>query len=142
MIATIGKTFLDGGQFTTDPSIDRDWPPRRSRMRGIGGSTTQHDFGRFARDMRLTLSSQAAAPASNANYINHAFKIAIESKMLSRLQVFSYSDYTGIEGTVIIRDFVPRATFIRDGIGVLWEYTLILDVMTLTKLDFETYSGS
>ena len=42
----------------------------------------------------------------------------------------------------VIVDFAPTPTFLRDGGGVLFEYVLTLDVKTLTKLDFATYSGS
>lgn len=140
MIATVGRTFINSQQFTTDPSIARDWPPRRSRLAGIGGSVTQQDFGRFAKDMRLTLSS--AAPSGSRNLINHAFKITLDGLLNTRLQTYAYRDYTGLEGTVVVVDFTPVATFIRDGVGVLWEYTLVLDVVTLTKLDFANYTGA
>jgi hypothetical protein len=127
--------FLNDVQFTTDPKIQRDWKPRRSRLRGIMGSTTQQDFGRWAKDMRLTLTS-------GGNFMNQSLKSAIEGMMLTRKQSYSYRDYTGLEGTVIIVDFDAVPTFIKDGRGVLFEYTLTLDVMALSKLDFETYSGS
>lgn len=140
MIKTLGKTFIDGVQFTTDPAISREWPPRRSRLQGIGGSSTQQDFGRFAKDMRLTLSS--SSPSGGKNYVNRAFKAAIDAKMLTRLQSFSYVDYTGTEATVVIADFVPVATFIKDGVGVLYEYTMVLDVVALAKLDFVAYTGA
>jgi hypothetical protein len=135
VIATIGKVYIDGKQFTTDPKIAREWKPRRSRLRGIMGSVTQQDFGRWAKDMRLTLTS-------NGNFINQAFKVYVESLMLLRKQVYTYADYTGLEGTVVIVDFTPTPTFIKDGAGVLFEYTMVLDVVTLTKLDFSTYTGS
>lgn len=135
MIRTIGKVFLGGVQFTTDPRIQRSWPPRRSRLLGVEGSTTQQDFGRFAKDMRLTLTS-------GENYCNQAFKLAIENLMLTRLASYAYSDYQGIEADVVIFDFEPEPTFIRDGVGVLFTYAMTLDVVALTKLDFATYSGS
>lgn len=135
MIRTFGKVFLNGSQFTTDPKIQRDWKPRRSRLRGIVGSTTQQDFGRFAKDMRLTLTS-------GGNFMNQSLKSTIEGLMLTRKQSYSYSDYTGLEATVVIVDFDAVPTFIKDGRGVLFEYTLTLDVVALAKLDFETYSGS
>jgi hypothetical protein len=74
--------------------------------------------------------------------MNQSLKSAIEGMMLTRKQSYSYRDYTGLEGTVIIVDFDAVPTFIKDGRGVLFEYTLTLDVMALSKLDFETYSGS
>jgi hypothetical protein len=135
MIKTIGKVFLDSKQFTTDPRISRNWPPRRSRLLGIMGSTTQQDFGRFAKDIRLTLTS-------NGNFMNQKLKSDIEGLMLVRKASYAYKDYTGMEGTVVIVDFTPTPTFIKDGQGVLFEYQLVLDIVTLTKLDFTTYSGS
>lgn len=135
MIKTIGKVFLNGRQFTTDPRIARTWPPRRSRLFGIGGSTTQQDFGRFAKDMRLALTS-------NGNFMNAALKSYIEGLMLTRRASYSYTDYTGIDADVVIVDFVPQATFIRDGVTVLYEYSLTLDVVVLRQLDFAPYTGS
>jgi len=135
MIRTFGKVYLNNYQFTTDPQIQRAWPPRRSRLKGIMGSTTQQDFGRWAKDMRLTLTS-------SGNFMNQSLKAQIEGLMLTRKATYSYKDYTGLEGTVVIVDFDAKPTFIRDGQGVLFEYTLTLDVMTLTKLDFANYTGS
>jgi len=135
MIHTMGKVFLNSTQFTTDPKIRRAWPPRRTRLLGIEGSTTQQSFGRFAKDMRLTLTS-------DGNFINQAFKDTIEGLMINRLAVYAYKDYQGLEGNVVIVDFDTVPTFIRDGQGVLYEYTLVLDVVSLTKLDFATYGGS
>jgi hypothetical protein len=74
--------------------------------------------------------------------MNQSLKATIEGLMLTRKQSYSYRDYTGLEGTVVIVDFDAIPTFIKDGRGVLFEYTLILDVVTLAKLDFETYTGS
>lgn len=130
----MGKIYLDSVQFTTDPRITRQWPPRRSRLPGIMGSTTQQDFGRWAKDLRLQLASQG-------NFVNQSFKSAIEDRMLIRRQAYSYTDYQGIDADVVIVTFDPVPTFIKDGLGVLFEYTLVLDVVTLRKLDFKTYSG-
>lgn len=139
MIATIGKVFLGAnaytdGRFTTDPKIRRDWPPRRSVLPGLAGSVTHQDFGRFAADMKLTLTS-------GGNYINAAFKRFLDGLASVRGASYAYSDYQGVEATVVILGFDPEPTFIRDDASVLWEYTLQLQVLTLTKLDFETYTG-
>lgn len=135
MIRTFGKVYLNDYRFTSDPQIQRSWPPRRSRLKGIMGSTTQQDFGRFAKDMRLTLTS-------NGNFMNQSLKAQIDGLMQTRKATYSYKDYTGTEGTVVIVDFDARPTFIKDGRGVLFEYSLVLDIVTLTKLDFATYTGS
>jgi len=135
MIKTLGKVYLDGVQFTTDPQITREWTPRRSRLMGIGGSTTQQDFGRFAKDMRLTLTS-------GQNYANQAFVAAIELRMQTRLAMYPYTDYQGIDADVVIVDFQPQPTFIKDGLGVLFTYVLVLDVVALRTLNFETYEGA
>jgi len=135
MIKTIGKVFLNGNQFTTDPQIERNWPPRQSVLPGILGSVTVQDFNRFAQDMRLTLTS-------NGNFMNQTLKAAIDVMMETRGAVFSYSDYTGIVGTVKILTWTPKATFIRDGNFILYEYTLELKIMTLSELDGVTYGGA
>jgi len=135
MIRTMGKVFLNGIQFTTDPRIRRSWSPRRARLLGIMGSTTQQDFGRHAKDMRLVLTSEG-------NFVNRSFKKQIEDLMLVRKAVYPYRDYQGLEGNVVIVDFDAVPTFYRDGLGVLYEYTLTLDVVGLTKLDFADYAGT
>lgn len=135
MLTVIGKVFLGGNQFTTDPRIAREWSPRRSRLLGIGGSVTQQDFGRFAKDMRLTLTSEG-------NYMNAALKNAIDLMLVTAPGAsYSYSDYTGLEATVVIVAFDPRPTFIRDGDTVLYDYSLVLDVVALAKLDGADYGG-
>jgi hypothetical protein len=130
-----GGVFPAAAQFTTDPKIRREWPPRRNRILGIGGSVTQQDFGRWAKDMRLTLTSEG-------NYINAAFKAYLDGLLLARGLVYDYLDYQGIEARVVIVSFDPAATFIGDGAGVLYEYSLTLDVTTLSVLDFAAYTGA
>ena len=132
----IGKVYLNSNQFTTDPTITRHWPPRRSRLLGVGGTVTQQDFGRFAKDLRLTLSSH------DLNLMNLDLKAAIEALMYVRKRTYAYADYEGIDADVVIVDFAPKPTYYRDGQGVLYEYNLVLDVVALRKLDFATYSGS
>jgi hypothetical protein len=140
---TIGKVFLDDGvraddgQFTTDPKVTREWKPRRSRLLGVAGSVTQQDFGRYAQDMRLVLDSEQ-------NWITGDFKAYLDSLLLTRNASYAYRDYQGVEATVVVVDFAPHPTFVRDvgGSGVLWEYQLVLDVVELTKLDFATYNGA
>lgn len=108
---------------------------------GVFGSSMQQDFGRHARDLRLTLTSEG-------NFISHDFKTYLDGLMRTRLAKYNYKDYQGIEAVVVIVDFVPVPTFIDDGSagrgggGILWEYTLVLDVLTLSKLDFVSYTGS
>ena len=85
--------------------------------------------------MRLTLSS-------GDNYANQAFVAAIEAKMQTRLAVYSYSDYQGLEADVVIVDFVPEPTFIKDGPGVLFRYTMTLDVVAIAYLNFSAYTGA
>lgn len=135
MIKTIGKVFINSGQFTTDPKIQRVWPNRQSVLFGIGGSAVVQDFDRWAKDMRLTLTS-------GGNYINQAFKAFLDGLAAVRGSTYTYTDYQGIEATVKIISFDAQPTFIRDGDGVLYEYTMELKIMTLTKLDFATYTGS
>jgi hypothetical protein len=135
-LKVLGKVYLDGNQFTTDPNIARSWPPRRSRLLGIGGSTTQQDFGRFAKDLRLTLTSH------DLNFMNQDLVKTIEELMYVRRETYTYTDFEGIEGTVVIVDFNATPTYYKDGEGVLFEYQLVLDIVTLTKLNFVAYTGS
>ena len=127
--------FSDAAQFTTDPQIDRDWPHRRVAMENIGGGVTHQDFGKYAADLRLTL-------VSNKNYITHEFKSYVDGLDAVRGAVYDYKDYQGIEAEVVIMEWQTKPTFIKDGLGVLYEYQLVLQVLDLSKLDFEDYSGS
>jgi hypothetical protein len=135
MIKTMGKVYLNSFQFTTDPKIKRSWPSRQTVLPGIEGSVTVQDFDRFKKDMRLTLTS-------NGNFMNQALKAAIDTMIATRGATYDYVDYTGIEGTVKILSFDPEPTFYRDGDFVLYEYTMELKIMTLSKLDGVSYGGS
>ena len=140
MIVARGRVFLGGNQFTADPSIERQWTPRQSVLMGIGGTSTVQDFGRRAKDLYLTLSS--ASPAGSANWMSAALKKAIDAMFFVRGAVFSYSDYTGLEASAVkIIDFTPKPTFLKDEKFVLYEYTLRLKVVTITKLDGAVYGG-
>jgi hypothetical protein len=130
-----GGDFPAVARFTTDPKISRAWPPRRSRLLGIGGSTTQQDFGRFAADLRLTL-------ASEQNWITAEFRAYLDGLLGARNATYDYADYQGVVATVVIADFEPKPTFVRDGRTVLYEYSLVLDVVTLSVLDFAAYTGN
>lgn len=135
MIKILGKVFIDGERFTTDPHIKRTWPSRQTVLSGIGGSSTVQDFDRWAKDKRLILTSEG-------NFINQSFKAVLDGLAAVRGSVYTYTDYQGIEATVKILSFDAQPTFIRDGDGVLYEYQMELKVMTLTKLDFTAYTGS
>lgn len=144
MIITRGKVFIGtkdpyefpaAAQFTTDPKIDREWPPRLSVLKGIAGTVKIQDFDLWAADMVLTLTS-------DGNYINQAFKAYVDGLRAVKNVLYDYKDYTGIEATVKILNFTPKPTFIRDGSGVLFEYVMVLQVSTLSKMDFVDYTGN
>jgi hypothetical protein len=144
MIKTIGKVFLGtkyagefpaAARFTTDPHIKRAWPSRQTVLSGLEGSSTVQDFDRWAKDKRLTLTSEG-------NYINQAFKAYLDGLAGTRGAVYDYKDYQGIEATVKILSLDAQPTFIRDGAGVLYEFSMELKVMTLAKMDFANYQGS
>lgn len=126
-------------RFPTDPKIRREWSPRRIRLPGIGGSATKQDWGRWAGDCRLVLTSEG-------NFLTHAFKAYLETLLFVRRAEYGYRDYTGLAATVVIADFVPTATFYPDpsGQGQWWEYTLTLDVTEdgIDTLDYAAYTGS
>jgi hypothetical protein len=124
--------FSADAQFDTDPKIQRDWPIRRSAFENVGGGVTHQDFGRYAADLRLQL-------ASDGNFMGHPMKTYIDGLAAARGAAYDYKDYTGIEATVVIMEWQPRVTFIKDGRGVLWEYQMTLQVLDLAVLDFETY---
>lgn len=138
----LGKTFLgtksDGAfptaaRFDTDPRINREWPIRRNRFENVGGEVTHQDFGRWAVDLVLQLDSQS-------NYIGREFKAYLDTKAGIRGASYDYKDYQGLEAEVVILDWKPKPTFIADGIGVLWEYQLTLQVIEMSVLDFAAYT--
>lgn len=144
MIPTIGKVFLGTkvsgaflatAQFTTDPKIQRNWPQRQSVHRGVQGTVTVQDFGKFAKDMVLMLESET-------NWINTSFKNYVDGLMAVRGAVYDYKDYMGTEAVVKIISFEAKPTFIRDGVLVLYEYSMELQVLALIKLDGVAYGGS
>lgn len=145
MIPTRGKVwlgtkyageFLPEARFTNDPKITRPWPQRRSKFPGVGGSVTHQDFGRFAKDKTLVLAS------GEANWINYAFKAYLDGLVAVRGASYDYKDYTGLEAVVVIVDFDPTPTFIRDGLGVLYGFTMELSVVEITVMDFAEYTGA
>jgi len=131
--------FPSTARFTSDPKVERAWPSRQSVLKGIGGTVTVQDFGRRAKDLQLTLSS--AAPPGNQNWIDGTFKAYLDGLVAARGTVYDYKDYTGLEGVMKVINFTPSATFLRAGGSRLWEYTLELIVVTLSKLDGAVYTG-
>ncbi len=127
----ISDVFLDGIQFTTDPKIyERQWPKRSSAHVVIGGVTIQ-DFGRKAKDMVLRLES-------GGQFITRELVDALDTRAAVLGATYSFKDWNGTEATVFISEFTPTDTFYPD----LFEYSLTLRVVTLTKLRGVTYVGS
>lgn len=128
-----GGAFPGAAQFTNDPHITRQWAGRRNYAANVGGTGTHQDFGRVAKDLTLTL-------ASSGNWIDTTFKKYLDGLVKARGGVYDYKDYQGVEATVVTVSFDPTPTFVRDGVGVLWDYSLVLHVVAMSVLDFASYS--
>ncbi len=129
-----GKVYLDSVQFTTDPQdyAPAKWPKRASYHPGLGGSMTIQDFGRYAKDCLLTLSS------GNSGYMEQSVVASLQTKKSAKGASYSFTDWLGNSFTVFIVNFDPKPTFI----GSLWTYTLELRVTAMTTLLGSAYSGS
>lgn len=127
------NAFPAAAQFDNDPKIAREWPLRRAVMENIGGGVTHQDFGRYAADLRLTLTS-------DGNFISQENKAYLDTLAGVRGAEYDYQDYMGIEATVVILEWSPMPTFIGDRPrGVMYEYQLVLQVLEMTVHDFAQY---
>jgi hypothetical protein len=128
-----GNLYLGGVRFTTDPeTYQRQWPKRASKHPGVGGSMTIQDFGRFAKDMTLTLQS------GQKQLLEISAVQSLETLASTKGATYTLTDWAGNEFTVFIMDFRPDPTFL----GSLFAYTMELHVLAVTKLYGGSYSGS
>lgn len=129
MLDPIGAIFLDGVQFTTDPTTyERQWPKRVTKVATIGGNTVL-DFGRKAKDLTLRLES-------GGQFMARTVVDAIETRAGTLGAGYPLVDWEGTEATVVIAAFDPQE-FLPD----LYEYSLMLWVRALAKLRGVTYVG-
>ena len=128
-----GQIYLDDERFTTDPAVyERQWPKRASEHPGIGGSLTIQDFGRFAKDMLLTLQS------GEQQYMEQDLVETLDGMAGTPGATYTLTDWSGNEFTVFILAFDPKPTFL----GTLFTYTMRLRVLAITTLWGTSYSGS
>lgn len=130
-ITTFGKVFLGGVQFDTDPQVYEplNWPKRHSIFQGINGSVTIQDFGHFAKDNMLRLSS------GSTGYLNQATVKALHDRFRTKASVFTLTDWMDNEFTVFFISFTPVATFIGlSDSDNLFTYEMVLRVTAITKL--------
>ncbi len=133
MLTARGTITLNSYQFTSDPdSYERQWPKRASEHETVGGGRTIQDFGRFAKDMLLTLQS------GQNQYIEKSLVDQLDTLAGTRGATYALVDWEGTEATVFILRFDP----VHAKISTLYRYTMTLRVVTLTKLRGASYSGS
>lgn len=125
--------FPAASRFSTDPRITRQWAPSRNYAPNVGGSGTHQEFGRVAKDLTLTLTS-------SGNWISLEFKKYLDGLVKARGAVYDYKDYQGVEAQVVTVSFEPTPTFVRDGVGVNFDYSLVLHVVSMSVLDFASYT--
>lgn len=140
-IAAIGSLLLGptGGfptgavTFTTDPAIYRPrWAKSTSFIRGIQGTATIQDYGHRAKYKTLELQSP-----DQEHGIDHATKQQLDAWFRVRGATYTFEDWFGTRAVVQIADFDP----VQADPWMLWEYTMLLRVTSLVKLDGVTYAG-
>jgi hypothetical protein len=133
-VTAIGKVYLGGVQFTTDPQDYRPftWPKRASIHPGVQGAFTIQDFGLWKKDNLVVLGS------GGAGYMEELVVKSLHTKYQTRGATYTLTDWMGNEYTCWIEDFQPVPTFQ----GTLYTYTMQLRVLNIVKLWGATYSGS
>lgn len=132
-LTTIGTLTLDGVTFTTDPRVYEPlrWPKRASVHRGLGGAVTVQDFGTWAKDDRLRLES-------GDQFLTTDVVRALHERYRRRGAVYPLQDWLGNAFTVYMLDFQP----VEAQLGGAWRYTMELQVLGITELLGESYTGS
>lgn len=128
-----GRVFLDSVQFTADPETYEplNWAKRHSVHPVIGGGVTIQDFGTFAKDNTVRLSSGTA--------LLDTFVVdAIHLKYRTPAATYTFTDWMNNSFTVFILDFRAWPNFV----GPLWAYEMQLQVIAISLLFGEAYTGS
>lgn len=122
---------LDSIPWTTDPAtFEWEWARRLAYIPGVGGSGTTQDFGRRVRDLVIRLDS------GDGQVVTTAFLQAVDARYHQIGIAWPFVDAAhGIEGTVHVEAFAPRASRLPD----LWLYAIALRAVTLTKWLGRTY---
>jgi hypothetical protein len=141
-LPTTGGIFLDGVQFTTDPSIyePANWEKRYSVTPAIGGKRTVQDFGVFMRDNTLRLGS------GGVNVLNEATVVALHTRFRTRGVMYTFTDFVSNSFGVFIKTFVPipvkKGRDQQGNVSTVYVYTMELQVLQITQLFGVAYTGS
>jgi hypothetical protein len=143
-LETLGLITIGGVQLTTDPSVYKPfvWPKRISVLPGIGGSVTIQDFGRFKGDLRLRLES------GPSQFLTHDCVNALDALFATAGGIFTLTDWLENEFRIVMTDWQPTPANIPDLgdddeiVGMLYLYTMDLQVDDIVKLRGATYGGS
>lgn len=141
-LATVGQVFLDGVQFTTDPSVYEtlNWEKRYNVTQAIGGKVTIQDFGTFMKDNTVKLGS------GNANVLNHTVVLALHDRFRVRGVQYTYTDWLSNNFSVFIKRFVPivlkRGIDPAGNLTTLYTYEMELHVLNITTLLGVAYAGT
>ena len=133
-IASTGTIYLNSVQLTIDPDVYEpvNWTKRASQHMAIGGGRTIQDFGRYAKDLEVHLSS------GPTRYVTKAVVDSITALQQTRGATYTLTDWMGNEFTVWVSDWKPVPAKFQS----YWTYTLTLRVVTITKLYGSSYTGS
>lgn len=128
-----GNLYLAGQQFTSDPDVyEREWPKRMSEHPVLGGSVIIQDYGRFAKDLTLTLQS------GEGQFLEKSLVDTLDGMAATKGATYALVDWEGTEATVFIANFDPQPT----RLGSLYRYTMTLRVRAITKLRGVAYGGA
>lgn len=127
------EIFIDAVQLSTDPEVydPLDWPKRFSSFEGAGGSVTNQDFGLFAADLQATLAS------GKNGLLDTATVKLLQAKYRQKGVAVTVKDGVGNEFVALMRHFKPTRAF-----ADLWRYEMTLQVVSITTLLGDAYTGS
>lgn len=132
-ITSRGRVFIDGIQFTTDPEPYQpfEWEKRISIHKVIGGAVVIQDFGLFAADNMIKLSS-------GQRFLLDTFILDSLRGMYATGGSHTLTDWAGNSFTV----FISRFRFWPNIVGPLYFYEMDCQVLTITQINSAAYSGS
>lgn len=128
-----GRIILDGVTFTCDPETyeSMNWDKRHSIHPTIGGGVTIQDFGVFAKDNTLRL-------ASGRYLLDTYVADQLHTRYRTVTATYTFSDWMNNQFLVFISRYRTWPNFV----GPLWFYEMDLQVISITQLFGQAYSGS
>jgi len=128
-----GRIVLGGTTFTCDPETYEpwNWAKRHSVHPVIGGGVTIQDFGTYAKDNTVRIGS--------GRYLIDSFVAdALHTKYRTAAATYTLTDWMSNTFVVFITNFRAWPNFV----GPLWAYEMELQVISISFLLGQAYTGS